>query len=210
VTNDTDKRPGGYQKEIAPTDKDGKALPVRLWDDFKVPTERPAVWGTFCEQFSWFDGKTGVKNTPQPLYEGTWRHDNESWVILREISKCPCFPACRECEEKIPGTKFKQVLESDGGACLQKHKTKAKDCGYVIRGVSGGPVRYPTVTTGVDVADNGEDDQVCFAFADLKGEKVKDAELLPKILDLSWDGMGKSRGVHHVYITAVFCAWPIT
>ena len=150
-----------------------------------------------------------MKNTPQPLYEGTWRHDNESWVVLREISKCPCFPECMECEEKIRGTKFKQVLESDGGACLRKYKTEAKDCGYVVRGVSGGPVRYPTVTTGVDVADNGEDDQVCFAFANLRGEKIKDAELLPRILDLSWDGIGTSEGIHNVHDREVLCAWPI-
>ena len=114
-----------------------------------------------------------------------------------------------ECEEKIRGTKFKQVLESDGGACLRKYKTEAKDCGYVVRGVSGGPVRYPTVTTGVDVADNGEDDQVCFAFANLRGEKIKDAELLPRILDLSWDGIGTSEGIHNVHDREVLCAWPI-
>ena len=182
---------GGYQKEIVPTNKDGKRLPVRLWDAFKVPNARPPVWGTFCEQFSWFDGKTAVKNTPQPLYEGTWRHDNESWVIVRDISTCPCFPACRRCEEKIRGTQFKQVLESDGGACLGAYDTVAAQCSYVVRGVSGGPVRYPFVTTGVDLAENGEDDQVCFAFANIKGVKIKGPEFLPTIRDLSWDSAGK-------------------
>ena len=73
------------------------------------PNLAPWVWGIFCKQFSWFDGKTDVKSTPMPLYEGTWRHDNESWVILREISTCPCFPGCMECEELIPGTFLKQV-----------------------------------------------------------------------------------------------------
>lgn len=197
---------GGYQKEIAPTDKDGRKLPVRLWDAFKVPNVRPPVWGTFCEQFSWFDAKTSVKNTPQPLYEGTWRHDNESWVVLRDISKCPCFPACRHCEEKIRGTQFKQVLESDGGACLLEYDTVASQCDYVIRGVSGGPVRYPFVTTGVDVAENGEDDQVCFAFANIKGEKVKGPELLPKIRELSWDGMGEFLYRFHL-CTISFESW---
>lgn len=181
---------GGYQKEITPTNKNGKSVPVRLWDAFKTPNVEPWIWGVFCEQFSWFDGKTDVKNTPQPLYQGTWRHDNESWVILREISTCPCFPSCMECEETIRGTRLKQVLESDGGECLARYKTKASECEYVIRGVSGGTVRYPTVTTGVEMSEDGESDQVCFAYANIKGVRLKDATLLPAIRELSWDGMG--------------------
>ena len=172
---------------------------VRLWDAFKLPRARPPVWGIFCEQFMWFEGKTGVKSTPQPLYEGTWRHDNESWVFLRDVRGCPCFPACRKCEEKIRGTQFKQVLQSDGGACLAKYNTKPSDCPYEIRGVSGGPVRYPTATTGVDKAENGEDDQVCFTYANLRGTQIKGPDLLPTIRELSWDGTG----VHNVLIR--FC-----
>ena len=154
------------------------------------------MWGIFCEQFSWFEGTTTVKNTPQPLYKGTWRHDNESWVFLREISTCPCFPACRHCQEKIRGTQLKQVLESDGGACLAEFETKAEECSYEIRGVSGGPLRYPTVTTGVEMADNGEDDQVCFHYANIRGVKIKDQDLLPLIRDLSWKGAGLSSCTH--------------
>jgi hypothetical protein len=161
---------GGYQKQLVPTDKDNKEVPVRTFDAFKTPNVKPWVWGVFCQQFSWFDGKVDVKNTPMPLYEGTWRHDNETWVVLRDIQTCPCHPACRGCEELIPGTALKQVIESDGGACLAKYNVKPSDCKYVIRGVSGGPVRYPSITTGKDKADNGEDDQVCFAYATIKGD----------------------------------------
>lgn len=48
------------------------------------------VWGIFCEQFSWYEGKTTVKNTPQPLYEGSW------WGLSNnsqcsDMSWCECF-----------------------------------------------------------------------------------------------------------------------
>lgn len=95
--------------------------------------------------------KTDVKMTPMPLYEGTWRWDNESWVVLREISTCPCFPACMVCEETVPGTRLKQVIESDGGECLAAFGSTPEDCEYIIRGVSGGPVTYPPVTTGTSL-----------------------------------------------------------
>jgi hypothetical protein len=36
----------------------------------------------------------------------------------------------------------------------------------------------------------GEDDQVCFAYANLKGTRLKDPDLLPIIRDGSWDGIG--------------------
>jgi hypothetical protein len=45
---------GGYQKQLVPTNKDGKEMPVRLWDAFKTPNTEPWIWGIFCEQFSWF------------------------------------------------------------------------------------------------------------------------------------------------------------
>ena len=87
---------------------------------------------------------------------------------------------------------IKQVLESDGGACLNKYNTKASgvqtdalyenicartrsqddpnadhsfaDCQYVIRGVSGGPVRHPVETTNREKTEAGED-QVCVVLA---------------------------------------------
>ena len=87
---------------------------------------------------------------------------------------------------------IKQVLESDGGACLKKYNTKASgvqtdalyknmyaqarsrddpnadqffaDCQYVIRGVSGGPVRHPGETTNREKTEAGED-QVCVVLA---------------------------------------------
>jgi hypothetical protein len=184
-------RQGGYQKQLQPTDKDAKPLPVRLWNAFKSPNHRPWVWGIFCEQFSWYEKKTTVKNTPMPLYEGAWRHDNETWIIVREISTCPCFPACAECEHKIRGTQIKQVLESDGGKCLAKYGTVASKCEYVIRGVSGGPVRYPPETTQKEKQENG-DDQVCFQYANIYGKLAKDASFLPEIKDdgPKWKGMG--------------------
>ena len=74
---------GGLQRPIVPTDKNGNEVPVRVFDAFKTPREMPWLWGVFCQQFSWFDkAPARIKNTPQPLYDGTWRHDNESWVCV--------------------------------------------------------------------------------------------------------------------------------
>ena len=79
---------GGLQRPIVPTDKNGDEVPVRVFDAFKTPRQMPWLWGVFCQQFSWFDkAPARIKNTPQPLYDGTWRHDNESWV-------CMCMCVC--------------------------------------------------------------------------------------------------------------------
>jgi len=135
------------------------------------------VWGSFCEQFSWYDKQEEVKG-PNP-YEGAWRHDNETWVVLRDISTCPCFPDCRTCEERIPGTLLRQVKD-DGGACFRDlgyAKLTPDDCAYRVYGTGGGPVRFPTVTTGLDTDDFGND-QVCFSYSNLKGTKLKEADQL--------------------------------
>lgn len=114
-------REGGYQRKLFPTDKNTDPVPERLWSNFHVAREAPFMFGTFCNQFSWYDEDIDIKVAPP--YAGSWRHENETWVFLRDISSCPCFPSCVECEEQIPGTMFKQVKD-DGGECLGRYGTK--------------------------------------------------------------------------------------
>lgn len=57
---------------------------------FQIPKQVPYVYGMFCEQSAWQDVSTPTKVTPP--YDGSWRYDNETWVIVRDISTCPCFP----------------------------------------------------------------------------------------------------------------------
>ena len=100
---------GGLQRPIVPTDKNGKEVPVRVFDAFKTPQQMPWLWGVFCQQFSWFDkAPARIKNTPQPLYDGTWRHDNESWVCVCVYVRvcCTCaYVLCSMDRERVEGKK---------------------------------------------------------------------------------------------------------
>lgn len=144
---------GGYQKEMVPTDYNNKPVLRKLWNKFHIPAQAPYVYGVFCEQRAWQDKSSDTKVTP--LYDGSWRYDNETWVIVRDIATCPCFPVCSECEETLPGTRIKQVKE-DGGACLSKYGVKPHQCQNIIVGVSGGPNEYPPETTGYPLDDFGQ------------------------------------------------------
>mmetsp|Transcript_3174 Transcript_3174/g.6437 ORF Transcript_3174/g.6437 Transcript_3174/m.6437 type:complete len:323 (-) Transcript_3174:222-1190(-) len=178
---------GGYQKKLVPTDKNTDPIPERLWSNFHVAEEEPVMFGTYCNQFSWFDQNLDVKIAPP--YAGGWRHDNETWVFLRDISSCPCFPACVDCEESIPGTTFKQVKD-DGGECLSRYGVRPQECAFTIKGVGGGPVRYPPETTGRDKDEFGND-QVCFQYANIFGYKLRGPEELPEILNQDWGDIGR-------------------
>jgi len=177
---------GGYQTEIKPTDRFGNTISSRLYSRFAVPNTSPFVYGSFCNQFAWYDGTTTVKDTP--LYKGSWRYDNETWIFLRPIENCPCFPACSECEETIPNTILKQV-RNDGGACLAKYGYSIKDCEWSIVGVGGGPAVFPPATTGLPQTSRGED-QVCFSYANIKGTKLKGPTSLPQVVAASWGKIG--------------------
>ena len=114
---------GGLQRPIVPTDKNGNEVPVRVFDSFKTPRQMPWLWGVFCQQFSWFDkAPARVKNTPQPLYDGTWRHDNESWV-------CVCVRACvlhvRVC------VCVQWIERGGGGGGRRKSSTHTHTRGYI-------------------------------------------------------------------------------
>ena len=134
---------------------------------------------------------------------GSWRYDNETWIFLRPIENCPCFPAsvlpssyassdecsrCSDCEETIPNTFFKQV-RNDGGACLAKYGYSIKDCEWSIVGVGGGPAVFPPSTTGLPQTGNGEN-QVCFSYANIKGTKLNGPTSLPQVVAVSWGKFG--------------------
>mgnify|MGYP006876865843 FL=1 len=129
---------GGYQEKIVPTDKDLKPAPEELWSKFHVPRENNVtlpVWGSFCEQFSWYDKEEEVKKAPP--YEGAWRHDNETWVILRDISTCPCFPTCAPCEEILPGTMLRQVCARAGTLAAWRARCAAQRADGARAGTGG-------------------------------------------------------------------------
>jgi len=179
---------GGYIKQLVPTDKDNRAIdpPSKLWANFHIPTSVPYAYGVFCEQYSWFDTSSDTKQSPP--YDGAWRYDNETWVIVRDISTCPCFPACSVCEERLPGTKIKQVKE-DGGECLSRYGVTPSQCENVIIGVSGGPAVFPPETTGLELDDFGEP-QVCFSYSNIKGRRLKGPDALPTIRSAAWGKVG--------------------
>uniref|UniRef100_A0A7S0QDN1 Uncharacterized protein n=1 Tax=Cryptomonas curvata TaxID=233186 RepID=A0A7S0QDN1_9CRYP len=166
------------------------APPAVLWSKFAVPADDSGsfVWGSLCAQFSWADqaGKIGRLPTAH-YYRGSIRYENETWVVLRAINTCPCFPACAECEESIPGTNLKQVA-NDGGACLARFGVVPQQCKFTIAGVSGGPVRYPKET--VDLHNNPPSpagrEQVCFTFSRISGRRLFGPEALPIIKLTTW------------------------
>jgi hypothetical protein len=105
-------------------------------------------------------------------FAGSWRNENETWVFIRDVTTCTCYPACAKCSEKVPGTvNMRRVMTGAQGAiCLSEFNVKEDDCDWSIRGVSGGAIVYyeePRLPTG--------EFQKCFSYATITGARVMKA-----------------------------------
>ena len=97
------------QKEMKPQRVIGNTrlgIEPHTFSSFHVGTKDPLVWGMYCKQYNWPDGPDGrnFNSRGSLYYHNTWRNENETWLFIREIKNCPCYPACAACEELVDGT----------------------------------------------------------------------------------------------------------
>jgi len=140
------------------------------WSTFRVPPSETGLvpWGRLCDQYDWPDQADLGSGFGDPLYAGALRHENVTWVWIKDLTTCPCFPECQECHDRIPGASyhFKQ-LNAD---CLAQFGVTEDQCEYKIVGVGGGPMLWPPATTGRELNDQDEI-ETCWVYSQITGEK---------------------------------------
>ena len=148
----------------------------RTFRNFHLPVEKPYLWGQICFQYDWQD--TAENKAGFLYYNGAWRHENETWVFTKNACDCKSprgdtAGACKECNEKIPGTGLKRIKPN----CLVKFGLSDSDCPYTLEGVSGGPTLYPPETTGVSPLVEGGGPggaRLCYMYSWVKGTMIRD------------------------------------
>jgi len=156
----------------------------RTFSAFQLPSKAPFIWGVMCRFHD--EMEKGVVN---PLgdyapYSGAWRHNNESWAFVRDVTTCPNYPSNpKDAAEKALREKFESCLKVPDGTNIEipdqtcfteKDLGEVKECDYMLVGTSGGAVVYPESTTGLPKV--GNEPQVCWHYADITGKKVKSFE----------------------------------
>jgi len=156
----------------------------RTFSAFQLPSKAPFIWGLMCrfhdEMEKGFLNPLG-DNAP---YAGAWRHNNESWAFVRDVTTCPNYPLkAITGPEKELREKFESCLKVREGtnieildqACFTENGLgEVKECDFMIVGTSGGAVVYPESTTGLPKVGNNP--QVCWHYADIIGKKIKNFE----------------------------------
>lgn len=164
-----------------PRDEDDRQTEPRTFSDFQLPPNKPYVWGTLCHQYDWQDiarNEAGFK-----YYEGAWRHENETWIFLRNA--CDCKDSSGEPLAEVCG------MEADGGcnvqlertrivqlsneACLSQKGVDLASCPLSIIGVSGGPVLYTEAATNTPKMIDGRD-AFCFTYSKITGTQLRNAQ----------------------------------
>jgi len=155
----------------------GKEEDSYVFKEFHVSSKVPYLWGSFCKQYNWPEdarGRNKFENGKE-YFSGSWRNENETWVFLKDITTCSCYPQCAKCQERVPGTvNMRRVMSgSEGRQCLRDFKADESSCDYVLKGASGGAIVY----YGDPILPNGEY-QKCYSYATITGvRKVKEASI---------------------------------
>ena len=134
-------------------------------------TKQP--WGRICDQFDWPDMKELGPGYANSFYEGALRHENMTWIWIKHLSTCRCFPACKDCYYSDPevSPQFQNINET----CIASFGDDIEiDCDYKIVGVGGGPVVYPPNTTGRDLDFEGNP-LICWQYSVIEGYRTLEA-----------------------------------
>ncbi|EKX49714.1 hypothetical protein GUITHDRAFT_104678 [Guillardia theta CCMP2712] len=131
-------------------DSEGKDIFPTLWSRWHVPSEDKfpmdeVPWGRICAQFDWPDVTALGDGYANAYYRNALRHENMTWVWIKDISSCKCFPSCYQCTYRVAG--LSPQFEFINKTCLATYKNTIDDCEYKIVGVGGGPMVYPTAIT---------------------------------------------------------------
>lgn len=142
-----------------------KPAPSRLFGSFQLPAN---TWAKLCHQWDFLEPSSGQFYVP--LYAKAWRHMNETWAFVPDITQCPCYPSCAVCGTFAYNTGIYTVDD----ACLEKYGLEASSCGYKVVGVTGGAVIYPESTTKLPMnPGNPPTPQTCWMYANILGTKTR-------------------------------------
>ena len=95
-----------------PTDEQGKPFNSSTWSRWKVPGQKRVntigmsnqqklqvrknatlmPWGRICDQFDWPDVEELGPGFASPFYKGAMRHENMTWIWIKSLETCRCFP----------------------------------------------------------------------------------------------------------------------
>jgi len=146
----------------------GKEEEPYLFQQFHVASRPPFLWGSFCKQYNWPEDKRGrnLFENGKEYFGGSWRNENETWVFVKDIKTCKCYPKCAKCQERVPGTlRMRRVMTGpEGIRCLAEYGADESGCDYVLHGVSGGAIIYyddPVLPSGQY--------QRCYVYATISG-----------------------------------------
>ena len=64
-------------------------VPSRIFSAFQLPTAPPYVWGSLCRFYDYAERGDLNPTGDAPPYVGTWRHMNETFVVVRDLASCP-------------------------------------------------------------------------------------------------------------------------
>ena len=171
-----------------PKDEKNQDTEPRTFASFQLPItpdqQSTFVWGDVCFQYDWQD--TAENKAGFPYYKGAWRHENETWIFVRDPRNCAAdagSSAALEqakkldseggCLEKAVGTTIMRTKDNSD-ACLISKGIDVDKCPYSLLGVSGGPVLYDEEITGVPKTSDGRTN-FCFMYSQITGTLIKSA-----------------------------------
>ena len=180
-----------------PTDEQGKPFNSSTWSRWKVPGQKRVntigmsnqqklqvrknatlmPWGRICDQFDWPDVEELGPGFASPFYKGAMRHENMTWIWIKSLETCRCFPRCKDCYFYNEGVspQFQNINET----CIQQFGDDIhEDCDFKIVGVGGGPVVYPPATTGRPLDYDGIP-EMCYQYTLIDGHRSLAADKVP-------------------------------
>ena len=120
-------------------------VPSRIFSAFQLPTAPPYVWGSLCRFYDYAERGDLNPTGDAPPYVGTWRHMNETFVVVRDLESCPGYSSASSKQQAL----FEACLTLPSGSsiavpdaeCFAKNSLgSVTDCGFKLVGTTGGCV----------------------------------------------------------------------
>ena len=124
-------------------------VPSRIFSAFQLPTAPPYVWGSLCRFYDYAERGDLNPTGDAPPYVGTWRHMNETFVVVRDLESCPGYSSASSKQQAL----FEACLTLPSGSsiavpdaeCFAKNSLgSVTDCGFKLVGTTGGCVSVGT------------------------------------------------------------------
>lgn len=119
------------------------------------------------------------------FYKNAWRHENETWVFLRDPRYCSSKAGSQSqletavltedkggCLETVEGTEIKRAISDE---CLTGLGINIDYCPFRLEGVAGGTVVFDEALTGVPKTPEGKSNY-CFMYSRVSGTQLKAAK----------------------------------